>query len=91
MTGAAVAGGASIAVGDLLLIAICWRRRAVLAGVLGAAGIPLAVFAIASGPTVDGPEGTLAIALALLIIGVGLYGIGQLLERVLDEGPDEEA
>jgi len=91
MTGALAAGGAAIAIGDLLLIAICWRRRAVLGGVLGAAGIPLVVFAIASGPTVDPGEGTLAIALALLIIGVGLYGIGQALERLLEEGPDEEA
>jgi hypothetical protein len=91
MTGALAAGGAAIAVGDLWLIAICWRRRAVLGGVLGAVGIPLVVFAIASGPTVDPGEGTLVIALALLIIGVGLYGLGQALERLLDEGPDEKA
>jgi hypothetical protein len=91
MTGALAAGGAAIAVGDLWLIAICWRRRAALAGVLGAAGIPLVVFAIASGPTADPGEGTLAIAVALLIIGVGLYGLGQALERLLEEGPDEEA
>ena len=91
MTGALIAGGASIAVGDLWLIAICWRHRAVLAGVLGAAGIPLVGFAITSGPTADRADGTLAIALALLIIGIGLYGLGQVLERLLDEGPEEEA
>src|SRR5260370_1358796 len=51
MTGALIAGGASIAVGDLWLIAISWRHRAVLAGMLGAAGIPFVVFAIASGAT----------------------------------------
>ena len=91
MPGALAAGAVAIAVGDLWLIAICWRRRAVLGGVLGAVGIPLVVFAIASGPTVDSAEGTLAIALSLLIIGVGLYGLGQALERLLDEGPDETA
>ena len=91
MRGALVLGGASIAVGDLSLIAICWRHQAVLAGVLGAVGIPLVVFAIASGPTVASAEATLAIALALLIIGAGLYGLGQALERLLDDGPDDEA
>ena len=90
MTGALIAGGASITVGDLWLIAICWRHRAVLAGMLGAAGIPLVVFAIASGPTAYRPEGTLAIAFALLVIGVGLYGLGHVLERLLEKGPDEE-
>ena len=90
MTGALAVGGAVIAAGNVCLIAICWRRRAVLGGVLGAAGILLVVFAIASGPTGGLGEGTLAIALVLLIIGAGLYGLGQVLERLLDEGPDEE-
>jgi hypothetical protein len=35
--------------------------------------------------------GGASIALASLIIGVGLYGLGQVLVRLLDEGPDEEA
>ena len=91
MTGALAAGAVAIAVGDLWLIAICWRRRAVLGGVLGAVGIPLVVFAIASGPTSDPGKGTLATALALLIIGIALYSLGQALERLLDEGPDENA
>lgn len=91
MTGALAAGGAAIAVGDVWLTATCWRRRAVLGGVLGAAGIPLVIFAIVSGPTSDPGEGTLAIAIALLIIGVAVFGLGQALERLLDEGPDEKA
>ena len=91
MTGALVTGGAAIAVGDVGLVAMCWRRQAVLGGVLGALGIPLVAFALASGPTVDPGEGTLAIALALLIIGVGLYCLGQTFERLLEEQPDEEA
>jgi hypothetical protein len=90
MTIALAAAGAAIVVGDLWLVAICWRRRAVLGGFLGAAGIPLAVFAIASGPTVEAGRGTLAIALALLVIGGVLYGLGQAIERLLDQRPDEE-
>ena len=89
MTGVLDAGGAAIVVGDLWLLAICWRRRVVLGAVLGAVGIPLVVFAIASGPTVAHGQGTLLIALALLIIGVGLYGLGQALERLLADGPDD--
>jgi hypothetical protein len=91
MTGALVAGGAAIAVGDVGLVAICWRCQAVLAGVLGAVGIPLVVFAMVSGPTADPDEGALMIALAVLIIGVALYVLGQALERLLEERPDEEA
>ena len=90
MTGALTAGGVVIAVGDLWLIAVCWRQRAVLAGVLGAAGIALAVLAIVSGRTVEPAEGTLTIALALLIIGAGLYRLGQATERLLGDGSDDE-
>lgn len=90
MTAAVAAGGVTIAVGDVWLITRCWRHRSVLGGVLGAGGIPLVVFALAPGPTVDPREGTLAIALALLIIGVVLYGIGETFERLLEEDPDKE-
>jgi uncharacterized SAM-binding protein YcdF (DUF218 family) len=91
MTGALVTGGAAIAVGDLGLVAICWWRRAVLGGVLGAVGIPLVVFAIVSGPTARPGEGALTIALALLIIGVALYVLGHAVDRLLKQGHDEEA
>ena len=90
VTGPLLALGAAVAVGDLWLIATCWSHRAVLGGVLGAAGIALVAFAIASGPTSPGGKGALLIAAALLIIGAGLYRLGQALERLLDEGPDEE-
>ena len=91
MTGALAAGGAAIAVGDVWLIAICWRHRTVLGGVLGAAGILLVVFAIVSGPSVRAGERTLAIALALLVIGVVLFALGQAIERLLKEAPNEDA
>jgi hypothetical protein len=57
--------------------------------VLGAVGIPLVAFAIVSGPTTTG-EGALAIALAMLIVGVALYGLGQAIERLLGGPSDEE-
>ena len=91
MTGALAAGGAVIAVGDLWLIARCWTHRSVLGGVLGAAGLALVVLAIASEATAGLGEGALAIALALLVIGAGLYCLGQALERLLEEPPDQEA
>src|ERR1700740_3822805 len=83
MRGALAAAGAAITIGDLWLIAICWRRRAVLGGVLGAAGIPLVVLGVGSGPNADPGERTLAVALALLIVGAVLYALGQRLERLL--------
>jgi hypothetical protein len=83
--------GAAIALGEVSLIVVCWRRRAVLGGVLGVGGIALVAFAIASGPTADFAEGALGVALALLIVGVVLYGLGQRFERLLDDEPDEAA
>jgi hypothetical protein len=90
MTGVFIAGAVVITVGDLWLVAICWRRRAVLGGLLGAAGIPLVVFAFASGRGGSGARGALVIALLLLGIGAGLYALGQRFERLLDEPPDGE-
>ena len=58
---------------------------------LGAVGIPLVAFAIASGPTGGAAEGALAIALILLTVGVVLYSLGKAFERLLDEPPKEES
>ena len=91
MTGAWTAVGAVVAVSDLWLLAICWGQRVILGGVLGATGFALALFAIASGPTGSEGEHALLVAIALLVIGVGLYGLGRALEQLLDEGPREES
>ena len=90
MEGALAAAGAAIAAGDLWLVVTCWKHQAVLGGVLGAVGIPLVAFATASGLTGSAGEGALVIALILLIVGVALYGLGQTLERLLDEPPEEQ-
>lgn len=80
----AAAGGA-IAAGDLWLVVVCWKRRTVLGGLAGAVGIPLVALAIASGARDSAGEGALVIALVLLFVGVGLYVLGQVFERLLDD------
>jgi hypothetical protein len=89
MAAALAAGGVAVALADLWLAAISWKRQTVLGALLGAVGIPLVAFAIASGPTGGAGEGALVIALILLLVGAGLYALGQALERLLDEKPDE--
>jgi hypothetical protein len=90
MAGALAAGGVAVATADLVLVAISWRSRTVLGGLLGAIGIPLVAFAIASGPGGNAAVATLAIALIFLIVGAVLYGIGQVFERLLDADPEDE-
>ena len=89
MAAALAAGEVAVAVADLCLVAISWKRQTVLGSVLGAVGIPLVAFAIASGPAGSGGEGALVIALILLLVGGALYALGQALERLLDEEPEE--
>ena len=89
MVAALAAGGVAVAVADLWLAAICWKRQTVLGSVLGGVGIPLVAFAIESGPTGSAGEGALVIALILLLLGGALYVLGQALEPLLDEEPEE--
>jgi len=89
MVAALAAGGVAVAVADLCLVAISWKRQTVLGSVLGAVGIPLVAFAIASGPTGSAGEGALVIALILLLVGGALYALGHALEPLLDEEPEE--
>ncbi len=81
--------GAAIAAGDLWLVVRCWKTRSVLAGVLAVAGIPVVVFAIVSGPTRGAGQRALVGALIALLIGAAIYGLGQALERLLDNGPED--
>ncbi|HET7048917.1 MAG TPA: hypothetical protein VFI54_11685 [Solirubrobacteraceae bacterium] len=87
MNAALAAGGFALAAADLVLLVGCWKRRSVLAGVLAAASLPLAAFAIAAGPEHPPGEYSLLIATVALVLGAALYAIGQLLERLLDQQP----
>ncbi len=84
---------ASVAVGlaDLLLLMVCWRRRSVLGGFCGAAGIALVVLAVASG-SADRPAGApIVIALVTLVMGTVLLVLGEAVWRLLEDAPDEDA
>ena len=89
MRTALTATALAVAVGDLSLVVFCWRRRSVLAGLLGAAGIPVVLLAIVGGPARDSDESTVVIAGIMLVIGLALYGLGQSLQRLLDREPDD--
>jgi hypothetical protein len=89
MTAELTAAGVVVAVGDLALIVACWRTRTALGGALGAAGMALAVFGVASGASGLASEYSIAIAAVTLGLGTALYIIGQVLERLLDDEPDQ--
>jgi len=80
-----------IALGNLLLLVTCWKRRTALGGLLGAVGVALVVFAIARVPSRGGGELALWAAVGTLLFGSALYALGQLFERLLDDGPDDAA
>jgi hypothetical protein len=90
IAGALAAGGAAVVVGDVVLLVVSWRSRAVLGGLLGAVGIPIVGLARVSGPSRDSAA-ALVIALVLLVVGSVLYGLGQAFERLLDTAPEDEA
>lgn len=75
VAGLVVAGAA------LALVAISWRLRAVLAGVLGAVAAASALYAL-----IAEPEGTTTLvgALLALLIGIALCVLGQLVDRLLN-------
>jgi len=50
MRTALTAAALAVAIGHLWLVVTSWRSRSVLAGFLGAAGIPIALFAVVVGP-----------------------------------------
>ena len=80
-----------IAARDVGLIVVCSKHRAVLTGVLGTVGLALVAFAVASGLTGSVGEGALVIAVITLVVGFGLYGLGQILERLLNGEPSGES
>jgi hypothetical protein len=89
MTAELTAAGLVVAVGDLALIVACWKTRTVLGGVLGAAGMALVLFTVARGASGSRSEYSIGIAAVTLVLGTALCVIGQALEHVLDDEPDE--
>ena len=89
MAQALTAGALVIAAGDLSLLLISWRRRSVLAGILAVVGFPLLAFALATGRSRTASELGVLTAAVALVLGTALYAIGQVLERLLEQGPDE--
>jgi hypothetical protein len=90
MRAALTAAGLAVVVGDLWLVMISWRSRSVLAGLLGAAGIPIVLVVILVGPARDHREAAVLIAAIMLAVGTGLYGLGRSMQRLLDREPDED-
>ena len=86
---AVVAAGVVIALGNLLLLLICWKRRTALGGLLAAVGVALVAFALARGPSRGAGELALVAAVGTLLLGSALYALGQLFERLLADGPDD--
>ena len=89
MRAALTAAGLAIVIGDLWLVVICWKSRSVIAGFLGVTSIPIVLFAIVDGPTRDSHEAVLLIAGIMLVIGTALFGLGHLLQQLLDREPDD--
>ncbi|MGO9956871.1 MAG: hypothetical protein ACLP50_12970 [Solirubrobacteraceae bacterium] len=83
------AGAGSIAVADLWLAVICWRRRTVLGGVASTTVLALVGFAIASGLRGSAARSALVIAAVFLLVGIVLYWLGQGFERLLDDEPED--
>jgi hypothetical protein len=75
----------AVAVADLALIVVCFRRRAVLGAVAGVAGVGAVVLAAVHGCSGALAEAAVVIAAILLIVGAVLLGLGQAFERLLGE------
>lgn len=80
----AVAGSLCAA---LLLAAVCWRRRAILALGCAIAGSMLALSALGSQPS----QALLAGSPGASAIGGGLLALGLLAEHLLDKQPEQGA
>ncbi len=75
--------------GNLWLLSIGWRHRSVLPALCAAAGAALAVNAIASGASTAAGHDQLAGAVASLLIGFVLDGLGQSIWKLLNYEPEE--
>jgi hypothetical protein len=83
--------GVPVITGAGWLLVLCWRRRAVLAGVCAAAGIALVVLTLVQGYRDGARELGLIMALVAVVIGSVLFVLGQALHRMLDTEPEESS
>ncbi len=62
-----------------------------LGGLCALSGAPLIGFALASGLTGGTGQGALTISVVVLLIGIVLLGLGQTVQSLLDQEPEEGA
>jgi hypothetical protein len=89
VSAALAAAGVLVVAGDIYLCVACWKRESVLGGVLGAASAAAVLFGMAGGAGRHVAHYSLAGAVAL-VIGTALYGIGHVLERLLEDEAESE-
>ncbi len=89
MSGALILAVAAVVVADAWLLVACWRRRSVLGGLCAFSGAPLIGFALASGITGGTGQAALTLSGVVLLIGIVLLGLGQTMQRLLDQEPEE--
>jgi ABC-type thiamin/hydroxymethylpyrimidine transport system permease subunit len=87
MGDAAIAAAAALIAAELGLATISWRRQSVLGAVAALIGISAAAAALALGTSGGAATDALGGSLFALIVGTGVFVLGQLLERALDEEP----
>jgi hypothetical protein len=75
----------------LWLVVICWRRRTVLESAAVTSGLALVALWIASGLSRSAPRAAPVIAHIFLLVARALYRLGQNVERLLDEEPEDES
>jgi hypothetical protein len=83
------AGAVALGAAGAWLAALSWRRRSVLALLCGILGTASAVFAGRAGWVGRGATDPLAGSLAAITIGTVLLVLGQAVQRLLDQEPDE--
>ncbi len=88
MSGAPILA-AAVVVADGWLVVACWRRRSVLGGLCALTGAPLVALALAAGLSGGTGRGALIISIVVLLIGIVLLGLGQTVQRLLDQEPEE--
>jgi multisubunit Na+/H+ antiporter MnhE subunit len=90
MRTALTAAALAVVIGHLWLVVTSWKSRSVLAGFLGAMGIPVVLFAVVAGPARNFRVAVVLIAAIMLVVGSALYGLGQSIQRLLDRDPADD-